>query len=284
MKLKFTLNRNVDYDTLTDSMQLDSGTELAKLTVDGFVIYLEVRGSVRVVWNPDPNGRPTHVYKEASRFPEELMKVFKEGLDTSAMRNLRIDDNNWFEIFVDVNGENYSSEVVNLKNYNPDTIFCSLWAAYLETRWELRNETEGKTVPFGVDITCKVGRGILLALSQVQELAGSNHPFLAEVWRIRTEGDVPEYKYLGAIEDNGHNREAFFKSAGNNAGQIVINLEKKISRHAVIGSTDFFRRPRYSFRYLCKEMALKVIRNRETGGRGTEDLEYRFNENCQEKL
>lgn len=132
MKLEFNLNPAIPVMEIKDSMQLDSNQTVAHLKVEDFDLTLEVRGDVRVVWNPDPNGsyKKGEVYKHASDFPEELMKVFAEGKDTAEMKNIFIDDNNWFEVFIERGGETIDSIVADIWSFTPDEIFKCLWETY----------------------------------------------------------------------------------------------------------------------------------------------------------
>lgn len=102
-----SFHQYIDLEDIHDSMQLDSGQVVAELKNELLSITLEVRGQVRVLWNPDPDGEPHDgsVYKCASQFPEELMKIFAEGR-AGDMDNIFVDDNNWFEVFVEDKQEN----------------------------------------------------------------------------------------------------------------------------------------------------------------------------------
>ena len=85
---------------IVDSMQLDSGTRIAKLETDKYILSVDVVGDVRVLWNPNPDksweDAGTELYKSPSQFPDELMRLFAEGR-ADGLKNLEIGNNNWFE-------------------------------------------------------------------------------------------------------------------------------------------------------------------------------------------
>ena len=91
----------VDMKNIVNSMQLDSGLIIAKLENKRYCVSLEVNGDVRILWNPNPNGTPTQAYAWPSKFPPELAEIFAKGLDTYGMENIKIEDSNWFEIFIE---------------------------------------------------------------------------------------------------------------------------------------------------------------------------------------
>ena len=146
MKLEFYINPDIPFETINDSMQLDSGTCLAHLKIDGMEISLEVRGQVRVVWNPEPDGTTDggSVYTCASQFPDDLMRVFAERMNTADMTNIFIDDNNWFEVFIEKNGKFQDSFTVDPENMLPDTMFSILWDAY--TDFQKKEDVRKKTL------------------------------------------------------------------------------------------------------------------------------------------
>ena len=109
----------VDLTDINDSMELNSNQEIASYEKDGFVVTLEVRGAVRVVYK-------NNVYKDASQMPEELIRIFHDGkvLDNE---DLYVDDNNWFETFFwERNGNSLEwtrlSDVVDAENSSPEDI------------------------------------------------------------------------------------------------------------------------------------------------------------------
>ena len=136
MNLNFRLNPLIDFINLRSSMQLDSGTVIATLDVDDCTFTLKTIGLVRVVWNPDPSltteDPGTEVYKAPCQFPEALMKVFAECQDPSNMKNLFIDNCDWFGIVVHREGELlYSNDEVELPRCSPSDVFDILWREYL---------------------------------------------------------------------------------------------------------------------------------------------------------
>ena len=132
MELNFTINPNIDFDTLRNSLQLDSGTTVATLEAEGIKITLEVSGDVRILFNPDPDGKAKDgsVYKTPSDFPEELMHIFKECINTANMENVFLDDTNWFELFAEKDGVSIDSEVVGgevTEGFPIPEVFKTMW-------------------------------------------------------------------------------------------------------------------------------------------------------------
>lgn len=136
MNLNFRINPLINFATLRNSMQLDSETVIATLDVDNCTLILKTSGLVRVVWNPDSSltteDPGTEVYKSPCQFPDDLMKVFAECQDTSEMKNLFVDNSNYFEIVIVRDGEEfYGDDFVDLPEYAPGDVFNALWKEYL---------------------------------------------------------------------------------------------------------------------------------------------------------
>lgn len=77
---------------ITDSMLLDSGTEVISANIGGYDIFVRVCGDVRVIFNDD-------IYKTPSQFPDELAELFRAHKADHDPR-VEIGLNNWYEIFV----------------------------------------------------------------------------------------------------------------------------------------------------------------------------------------
>ena len=86
---KFTCG--FDLSNINDSMELESGIEIARLENDKYAVTLEVRGEVRVVFDDE-------VYKSVSQMPDELVQLFHDGKAYDDER-VYVDMNNWFEVF-----------------------------------------------------------------------------------------------------------------------------------------------------------------------------------------
>lgn len=143
MKLKFTINPSIPIDKIINSMQLDSGQTIAELHVDNYSVTLEVHGEVRVLFNPDPHGNASDgdVYTCASQFPDELMKIFAEGIDYAEMKNIFVDDNNWLEVFLEKDGSFVNSYVRDTPDtLDPEEIFSELWNCYKANKEELEKK------------------------------------------------------------------------------------------------------------------------------------------------
>ena len=93
MKTKFICN--IDLKDINSSMEMDSGQTIATYEKGDYLAELRVVGDVRVLYKDE-------IYKHASDFPEELLKLFHEGKAYEAEVNgeLEIGANNWFETFL----------------------------------------------------------------------------------------------------------------------------------------------------------------------------------------
>ena len=82
----------IDLTKINDSMELESGQDIAELETDKHLVVVGVRGEVRVYFNDE-------VYKTQCQFPKTLMKLFHNG---KAYHDDRVEivDNNWFEVFL----------------------------------------------------------------------------------------------------------------------------------------------------------------------------------------
>lgn len=133
---------NIDLSNIKDSMQLDSDQVVAELKTDNFLVTLEVKGFVTVLYNPDPNGdaEDGQVYNSASEFPPELMDIFAQG-KANELPNVCVNENNWFEAFVEFTKTNESarvlinSELVDAEELNEQEVFEMLYDIYKEY-WE----------------------------------------------------------------------------------------------------------------------------------------------------
>lgn len=122
MDLQFHINDSIPLDKIYDSMQLDSNQTIAHLKIDGYDITLEVKGHVRVVYKDQ-------VYKHASDFPNELLQLFAEQ-KAGDCPDLFVDDNNWFEVFIEKDGVFMSSEVADFCGLDVPSIFSYLYETY----------------------------------------------------------------------------------------------------------------------------------------------------------
>lgn len=88
MKPKFTCVN--DIADINSTMEVESGTELARLEKNGLITALMVYGLVRVLYKDE-------IYNSPAQFPGELKKAFHDG---TAWDNPDIDvrHNNWAEI------------------------------------------------------------------------------------------------------------------------------------------------------------------------------------------
>ena len=184
MNLTFNINLNpmgIPLASVRSSMQLDSGICLASLEVDGWKLYLEVRGDVRVDFNPDPKGshEDGQVYRQASDFPPELARIFADGTDIYTLPNVYVDDNNWFELFVEKDGRFVNSDLVDEGCFcaepkgpaaSPAAILGVMYDTYLAYKKDIEDRMKAlaEAIPF---FRGKVDE--LKALVKVEEECGS---------------------------------------------------------------------------------------------------------------
>lgn len=111
----------IDLKDVVDSMMLDSSQVVAEATIDGIEISLEVRGDVKVAFNPNGIGNGTDdIYRTYSEMPEELKDLIKSG-EVFESDKVYIDDNNWFEIFWNKDGY-WHSDVIDAEKSTADDI------------------------------------------------------------------------------------------------------------------------------------------------------------------
>lgn len=257
MKITFSTNKAIPFERIITSMQLDSGQILAHLKAGDYDVYLEVRGDVRVLWNPDPNGdyQDGEVYKTPSGFPDELMKIFETGVPTVDMKNIHIGEGNWFEVYANHKGRCILTEDdFDIELRDPDEIFELLWKFYRIAREKVESDRKMKKVPSVPDIIYDIDRTRTIALSQTQETVGYHDsvPFAADVWGIGTRNGVKSYWYLGTIRSKGCRPYGHFTPAGPEASLIVDSITPKL----------LFKVPENDgkpFEKLCTDMAVAFI-------------------------
>lgn len=111
----------IDLKDVVDSMMLDSNQVVAEATIDGIEISLEVRGDVKVAFNPKGIGNgDDDIYRTYSEMPEELKELIKSG-EVFESDKVYIDDNNWFEIFWNKDGY-WDSDVIDAEKSTADDI------------------------------------------------------------------------------------------------------------------------------------------------------------------
>lgn len=124
MKLSYTINPNIDFNELHDSMQLESGQTLATLNIDKYTIEIRVCGDVRVHYKDE-------LYKTPAQFPDELLELFKNG---KAYDNpdVNIGMNNWFESFIYKDKEYIGGDVFDDSDLDPVSMFTGMYDIYLD--------------------------------------------------------------------------------------------------------------------------------------------------------
>lgn len=112
--MQFWYNDNVDLTDKKDSLQLDSGTVIATLCQDGYLVSLEVRGEVRVTFDGV-------TYRVPSEFPQKLKDIISSGKVWKDER-VYIGNNNWFEVFVESRDGSdvldWTSDTVDVEGYS----------------------------------------------------------------------------------------------------------------------------------------------------------------------
>lgn len=126
----------IDLRDINDSMELDSGREIARLEKGKYVVTLEVRGEVRVCYKDS-------IYTCASDMPKELLQMFHDWKpEYEEIVDCRM--NNWFEVFLwkkGKDGELYwrgISDICDAENEDEESIRKSLEEYLDENVKELR--------------------------------------------------------------------------------------------------------------------------------------------------
>ena len=119
-----------DMRNIKDSMQLDSGTDICKLTTDAGVVEICVQGFVCVDWSPSGfKDDDIERYKHPSEFPDELKLLIETDPNWTSDKRLYINENNWFEIFLN---EDEAYDVVDIEGYTEEELL-SLCLEMLDT-------------------------------------------------------------------------------------------------------------------------------------------------------
>ena len=124
--MKFWVNDDIDMTQITDSMQLDSDTQIAGMEFKGITASLEVRGYVGVYWNPDATSEYLDSgdhYTQPSDFPQELKDLIKEGGYWDCDPRVYVTENNWFELFLADEDGYIGSDVVDVEEYTYVDLF-----------------------------------------------------------------------------------------------------------------------------------------------------------------
>lgn len=101
----------VDISNINDSMELDSGQEIAYLKKGPYMVTLEVCGEVKVRYK-------NRTYKTASRMPEELIQQFHNGTAYENEDFVDIIFNNWLETFIwEKEGDEYECTGISDVSY-----------------------------------------------------------------------------------------------------------------------------------------------------------------------
>ena len=140
--MEFWLNDDIDMTKIVDSMQLDSGTEIAGMKLDNITVSLEVRGEVRVWWNENGDPFDGDCYTTPSEFPRELKDLIAgDNRWWDCDKRVYIDNNNWFEVFTAVD-DTYvpDADVVDVEGMTPVEIFTMLYDICKNAKEEYGND------------------------------------------------------------------------------------------------------------------------------------------------
>lgn len=137
--IEFHLNTDIDLREIKDSMQLDSEQTIATLKSGERWASLEVRGDVKVFWNPNINsgtGTPHdgNFYAYPSEFPQELKDLIKEDPYWTTDERVYVSENNWFELFIYENKNDVcpAADVVDVEGCSGAQIFEMMLTALEE--------------------------------------------------------------------------------------------------------------------------------------------------------
>ena len=140
--MEFWLNDDVDMTKIVDSMQLDSGTEIAGMKLDNITASLEVRGEVKVWWNEN-GGSPFEgdYYTIPSQFPQGLKDLILNDRWYDCDGAVYVSENNWFEVFTAIDDAmGPDSDVVDVEGMTPTDIFGLLYDICISKKEEYAND------------------------------------------------------------------------------------------------------------------------------------------------
>ena len=128
--MKFWVNDDIDMTQITDSMQLDSDTQIASMEFHGITAYLDVKGEVKVWWNSnaetddlDEMFKCGDYYKYPSEFPQELKDLIKEDRGWDCDPRVYVSENNWFDLAIFYDDEYIGSDVVDVEGFTYADLF-----------------------------------------------------------------------------------------------------------------------------------------------------------------
>lgn len=128
------INPDINMSEIKDSMQLDSCQVIATLTdAYGIVTSIEVRGDVKVWWNPNgENPFEGMYYCSPSDFPLALKEIIANNPYWYEDKRLYICENNWFEVFTWHNSLPYTcdSYTVDAEESNQQDLIDLLFEGY----------------------------------------------------------------------------------------------------------------------------------------------------------
>lgn len=129
------VNPHIDMSSIKDSMQLDSYQDIAYLKDANIniTVSIEVRGEVKV-WFNRHGGNPFdgEWFSTPSDFPKELKTLIAENNRWYEDERLFIDENNWFEAFVEapMTRIQFDSELVDIEGMSTEELTQFLYELY----------------------------------------------------------------------------------------------------------------------------------------------------------
>lgn len=140
-------NSKFDLTNINDSMELDSGQTVAQLRIKldadnpnhddtDVLITLEVQGDVKVFYKNE-------MYKCASQMPDELIKIFHDGYEDPEAIGLNVCENNWFEIYIEEDGQCVLSDVACPEGMNNIEMLSMMLDVYKEYVKEFKTISDG---------------------------------------------------------------------------------------------------------------------------------------------
>lgn len=131
----------IQMNNIIDSLQLDSGVEIAELSNDRFRVIIEVIGVVRVLWSPDPKTTPRQAYDTPSQFPAKLKEIIANELEGKETNTPIVEDSNWFEIVIE---DKKDKNIIDTYETYPEQMTSEQIEMCLWEAWSKYCNKEGK--------------------------------------------------------------------------------------------------------------------------------------------
>ena len=123
----------IEVDILPDSMCFDSGTNICHYEFYDHTIDIEVHGIVDVEYEGEE-------YKHFTDMPKRLQEMFKDGTAWDS-KDVKIIDNNWYEMFFDFNVASDYVEIEGMKASELEDYCKDCLKSYLSDAKALKSNT-----------------------------------------------------------------------------------------------------------------------------------------------